>query len=202
MNFLSKHLPFETLADVAEGRAPAALPPDAQAHLTSCESCSGQLARLAQTVQLMRSDDSEAAPRGAVAYALGLFRQRVAATAEPSRLRRVLAALSFDSAGLTPAFGVRAGQPAAARQLLYSAGESDLDLRVAPAGEGTWNVSGQLLGACSAGRVELEGASGRVEAALNEQCEFTLPPVAEGTYTLRLRIEDAEVEVPELELRA
>jgi len=202
MNFLSKHLPFETLADMAEGRAPAPASADARAHLASCESCSGQLARLSQTVRLMRADDSEAAPRGALHFALNLFRQRAAATAEPSRLRRVLAALSFDSAGLTPAFGVCAGQPAAARQLLYSAGASDLDLRVAPAGEGAWSVSGQLLGGSCAGRVELEGADSSVEAALNEQCEFTLPPVPEGTYTLRLLLDDAEVEVPELELRA
>ena len=201
MNILPKHPPFETLADLAEGRAPAALTADARSHLDSCESCSAQFARLSQTIQLMRADDAEAPPRGAAAYALGLFRRRAAAS-EPSRLRRVLAALSFDSAALTPAFGVRAGQPAAARQLLYSAGENDLDLRVAPAAEAGWAVSGQVLGPARAGRVELEGAALSVEAALNEQSEFSLPPVPEGTYTLRVRFEDAEVEVPQLELRA
>lgn len=200
MNFLSKHIPFETLADLAEGRTPAALPADARSHLTSCESCSNELARLEQTVQLMRADESEPAPPDALAYVLNLFRQRAAAP-EPSRLRRVLAALSFDSAQLAPAFGVRSGGTAA-RQLLYNAGENDLDVRVAPAGEGSWVVTGQLLGPCAEGRVELSGAGLTAAAALDEHCEFALPAVAEGTYTLRVSLPEAELEVTELELRA
>lgn len=200
MNFLSQHIPFETLADLAEGRAQAA-GREAE-HLSSCQNCSSQLTSLAETVRLMRADDAEAAPQSAVAYAINLFRQRAARTVpEPSRLRRVLAALSFDSAGLTPAFGLRSGATAA-RQLLYSAGENDLDVRVAATPEGAFVLSGQLLGPCGAGRVELVGADDSAEAPLDERCEFVLPPVAAGTYTLRVSLAGAALEVPELELRA
>jgi hypothetical protein len=150
----------------------------------------------------MRSDASEAAPRDVVASLVGLFRER-AASREPSTLRRLLASLSFDSAQLSPAYGVRSGAAAAAaRQLLYSAGDSDLDVRVAQAGDG-WVVSGQWLGECDGGgEIELQGAEQTATARLNEQCEFSLPPVPAGTYALRLRLKDAEVEVSELELRA
>jgi hypothetical protein len=51
--------------------------------------------------------------------------------------------------------------------------------------------------------VEIEGDDGaRARAALNELCEFTLPPVPEGSYKLLLRLPGAEVQIPELDLRA
>jgi hypothetical protein len=86
--------------------------------------------------------------------------------------------------------------------MLYSAGDNDVDLRVQPAGE-SWVVSGQVLGECAGGSVRLEGGAAEVAAAeLNELCEFTLPAVPSGTYKLRLRLNDVEVEIPELQLKA
>ena len=117
-------------------------------------------------------------------------------------LRRVVATLTFDSNSQTPAYGVRSGTAAPARQLLFSAGDFDVDLRLAAGVEG-WTVSGQVLGPCGGGEVEVEGAEGAgARAALNDLCEFTLPPVPEGVYTLRLRVDEVEVEVPSLSLRA
>lgn len=200
MNLTPQHLSFARLVELVEDRLTAEAQADAHTHLTGCPRCSTQFAHLAQTVGLMRADTSEAAPRDAVAYALNIFRPRAEAK-QPSLLRRLVAALSFDSAQLNPAYGVRSGQSAsAARQLLYSAGEKDIDLRIAQSGE-KWVVSGQLLGECSGGRVELQGERSAAATYLNEQCEFALPAVPAGTYTLRLRLTDAEVEVPQLELR-
>jgi hypothetical protein len=89
-----------------------------------------------------------------------------------------------------------------ARQMLYGAGDFDIDLRLAPGEEG-WTVSGQVLGPCEAGgRVEISGGGGRAEAALNELCEFTLRPLPSGAYTLLLTVAGVEVEVPELSLQA
>jgi hypothetical protein len=102
---------------------------------------------------------------------------------------------------MAPAFGVRSGQ-ATSRQLLYSAEESDIDLRISSQDD-QWIVAGQLLGRdCVGGRVEIEGERGLAVAALDELCEFMLPPVPSGNYTLRLRLQDAEVELPQLELKA
>ncbi|HEX8852479.1 MAG TPA: hypothetical protein VF754_03280, partial [Pyrinomonadaceae bacterium] len=120
-------------------------------------------------------------------------------------IKRVMAALTFDSAQLAPVFGVRSGQTADARQLLFSAGDTDVDLRLASGGDG-WTISGQILGECDGGRVEIESVadSGEAQSAradLNEMCEFTLPPVPSGSYKLRLHFNDLEVEVPELQLR-
>lgn len=200
MNLTFQHLPFEKLADLAEGRLGGNERTKAEAHLGGCERCAAQLARIEQTVSLMRTDESVDAPRDVLASVVGLFRQRAAASQERSLARRVLAALSFDSLQTAPAFGVRSGQ-AAARQMLFSAGDNDLDVRVQPSGE-SWVVSGQVLGECSGGRVSLKGAETDAVAELNELCEFTLPPVPAGSYTLLLQLSEMEVEVPELQLRA
>jgi anti-sigma factor RsiW len=199
VNLTFQHLPYEKLADMADDRLPADQSTAAQAHISGCSRCSTQLARVKQTINLMRTDDAEDAPRYAMASVLNLFRTRAAAS-EPSLVQRVLAALSFDSLQSSPAYGVRSGQ-AAARQMLYSAGENDLDLRVQPSGE-TWIVSGQVLGECTGGKIRLEGTAAEASVELNELCEFTLPAVPPGSYTLRLRLNEVEVEVPEFRLGA
>lgn len=170
-------------------------------HLASCSACTAGLRRLEQVLELMRTDNSTDAPRDVLAYAINIFGGREQAT-EPSLLRRIVASLSFDSSSnIAPAFGVRSGQ-AASRQLIYSAEQSDIDLRISSEDD-RWIVAGQWLGDdCVGGRVEIVGENGSAEARLNDLCEFTLPPMPAGSYTLRLRFRDAEVEISELELRA
>jgi hypothetical protein len=195
------HLSFTKLADMAEGRMAGDERNLSSAHLSACPRCAAKLNRLESVLGLMRTDETEDAPREVVSRAINLFRSRVASQT-PSLVQRIVAALSFDSLQTTPAYGVRSGQAATARQLLYNAGEYDLDLRITETGEG-WVVSGQVLGEERAGgQIELEGERGVVQADLNEQSEFMLPAVPTGSYDLRLRFTDLEVEVPQLELRA
>jgi hypothetical protein len=167
-----------------------------QAHLSACRRCAGQAARLGDVTELMRADLTEDAPRYARVNARSLFQAR-RKTAE-SPMRRVLAALKFDSLQLSPAMGVRAGA-ATERQLLFSAGENELHLQVAPLGE-EWQVTGQILGPCTGGDVELRSATETIRAALNELCEFALPPLAEGEYALTLHLGQVDLEIPELKL--
>lgn len=198
-----QHLSFARLADLAEGRLTAAETAAARAHLEGCGGCAGQAAELERVAGLMRADASEDAPRDLIFNAVRMFRARPNAAETPGLLRRLVASLSFDSGARTPAFGLRSGATAAAsRQLLFSAGDLDVDLRLAPSGEG-WAVSGQVLGRCTAGRAELfaGGDEQAARADLNDLCEFALPPVAAGTYTLRLTVDDAEIEVPGLSLQ-
>ena len=205
MKPIFKHLPFAELADLAEGR----LAPEARAasleHVSACSRCSSKLERVEQVVGLMRTDEGVDAPPALISQAVNLFRARAArdASTSPSLARRILGALSFDSLQMSPAYGVRSGQ-AGARQLLYSAGENDLDLRVTESGGG-WVIAGQVLGANCAGlkgEVELQGASHASRTELNDQCEFRLPPVAAGSYQLLVRFGDDLIEIPELELKA
>ena len=204
MRLTPRHIPFARLADLAEGRLTPEEAAEARAHLADCTGCSAQAAQLGHLTALMRADASEDAPPELVASVVRTFRARRAQGEQPGLLRRLVAALTFDSSSLRPAFGVRSGQAAPARQMLFSAGDIDVDLRLAPGGEG-WTVSGQVLGPCEGGEAELVDAEGATaaRATLNELCEFTLlPPAADGTYALRLRLVDAEVEIPELSLKS
>lgn len=197
---LTSHLAIERLADMAEKISSPDERAASAAHLSTCPLCAGQLARLENLIGMMRTDDSEDAPRDVISGAVALFAGcATEATTAASLLRRIVAALSFDSTVSAPAYGVRAGQPSSSRQILYSAGDNDLDLRVTPSGDALV-VSGQVLGDCSGGEVELKGAGRETRAALNETCEFTLPPVPSGSYSLLVRLDGVEVEVPELEL--
>ena len=207
MKLNSHPVTFERLVELVERRLTAAERVEVQAHVGACARCSAQVAQLEVVTGLMRTDASVDAPRDVLASVLSLFATRRGAEAEraPSIIGRLLATLTFDSARVAPAFGVRSGQSAdAARQLIFSAGDRDIDLRLARVGEG-WAVSGQVLGECAGGSVEIEGVgadAARLEAALNESCEFSLPPVPEGGYNLLLRLPGAEVQIPELDLRA
>ncbi|MGH9942917.1 MAG: hypothetical protein ACRD9R_11240 [Pyrinomonadaceae bacterium] len=213
MNLVSPHVPFTVLADLAEGLAPAARAAEARAHLEACAHCAAALGRLRRAVELMRSDRSEDAPSHAIVSAVSLFRRRratdVAAetiAAAVAGARRLVAALTFDSHTMSPAFGIRAGQPQTARQLLFNAGENDLDLRITPGAGETWVVAGQVLGSScvggeSGGSVVLSGHEETAETALDQLCEFKLPSVSAGTYSLSLTLPgEIEVVVPALEL--
>src|SRR5262245_49597112 len=151
MTFLSPHISFTELADIAdEHSAPSA---EALRHVAECSSCSGQLQTIRQTTSLMRSDVIESEPTELVKFAKDIFRQRVAAR-NPSTLKRIIAALTFDSLTAAPAYGLRS-QADGGRQLVYSTETVDIDVRVSPENE-QWQIAGQIPGSlCESGEVNL-----------------------------------------------
>lgn len=199
----SSHIEFEQLVELSENRLTTERRASMLAHASDCGLCAKELARVHQVIGLMRADTMEDAPRDVVANAINVFRSQTTTTAaKPTLVRRVLAALAFDSAQTAPAYGLRSGAAGATRQLLYSAGDTDLDVRITSSGDATsWIISGQVLGevACD-GNIRLQGASETVQAEISELCEFTLPAVPPGSYTLRLYLTDMEIECPGLEL--
>lgn len=170
-------------------------------HIAGCSHCEKELRRVDEVIHLMTTDRMPDAPRDIVAHAVNIFSSRAKSPLE-SLKRRILAALSFDSSmNQVPAFGVRSGQTGS-RQLIYTAEENDIDLRLTKSDE-MWVVTGQILREeCAGGRVELEGLGGSAAAALNKMCEFTLPAVPSGKYLRRVHMADVEVEIPQLELSA
>jgi hypothetical protein len=198
MSLISNHIPFAKLVDLAEGRLLLDTPGE---HLARCLDCAARLKQLEGLLNTMRQDTMEDAPPELITRAVALFRAR-STEAAPSLMRRIVASLRFDSLQMSPAYGVRSGQTGA-RQLLYSAGENDLDLRLSQSDE-AWVISGQVLGPdCMSAEIELKGeTTASQRAVLNDQCEFRLSPVPPGSYHLRLRLVDTEVEIPQLELRA
>jgi hypothetical protein len=201
---ISGHLPYATLADLAEGRLAANA--YIQAHLASCTACSAELAWIERVIRLMRDSRELPSSPEAVDRAKGLFLQhRGAAIAQP--LQRLLAELRFDSARGAAVFGVR-GAAQAERQLLYRSGSYDVELHIGRSGK-LWAVSGQVFDtvntehespAMLSGIVELRGPEGSSQATLSDASEFVLDPVKAGVYTLTLQIDRLTVVLPDLQI--
>ena len=196
MNIFSPHIPFSELTELAEEHAKTS--PDALKHLAICSECSSQLQLLRQTIGFMRSDTAEDAPAQLIRQAKGIFREKVVAHG-PSLLQVIIASLTFDSLTNAPAFGLRS-QTSAGRQLIYSTETADIDVRVSPEND-QFQIAGQVLGAdCPGGDVDLVGDDFSVSAELNELCEFSFGSVPAGAYKISIRLPDALIETPRLEL--
>jgi len=191
----STHISRETLADLAEDRAAPDVQTTAIAHVSACSTCDATLRRLRGLILTMKSDDSEDAPRDVLLSAINLRKRE-----KRSVLPRIVATLVFDSRSASPAFGMRSLRTTS-RQMLFSAQDTDVDLRVAVQND-ECTVTGQIIrDGCASGVVEISGATGSAETTLNELCEFALPTVPVGNYSLRIRMADVEIEIPELELK-
>lgn len=125
-----------------------------------------------------------------------------------SALRQWAAALRFDSWQAQPAGALRA-RGAAPRQLLFSMGEHDFDLRVHGSSKpGFVQLAGQVLGPSIHGHVRwrpVEGYSHAPatagQAALDEMGEFLVADLPAGAYILTVQIADGQVELPPLDLQ-
>jgi len=191
----SSHISLETLVDIVEGRATSAALEGAVAHITSCSDCVDTLRRLQQVIFTMKTDTGPDAPRDLLHSAINIFSPE-----KRSPLRHIIAILTFDSRIAGPAYGIRSLR-SSSRQLLYSAQETDLDLRVTVQND-ECIVAGQVIRAdCVNGQVEISGDAGTATASLNEVCEFTLPAIPVGNYALRINMPDVQIEIPELELK-
>lgn len=193
-----QHIEFSRLTDLVEDRLSDAERSTVIVHLGDCPECAAQHAKIAEAISLMRSPELEEAPRYAVAQAIHLFRSRQKQPA--SLLHRLVALLQFDSQQMTPAFGMRS-TAMAERQMLFTAGDYELQLQIASENEG-WVISGQLLGDCASGEVELKSQTLATQTTLNELCEFTLPAMPAGDYALTLRSNTIEIEVQNLTVGA
>ena len=190
----SSHISLEILADIAEDRVAGAILEAALAHVSTCSECDHTLRRLRQLIRTMKSDRAADVPRDVLLSTINIF------SPSQSPLRRVVAILTFDSRSTNPAYGMRSLHNSS-RQMLYSAQETDLDLRITVLND-ECIVAGQIMrDGCTGGVVEISGATGSAETSLNDLCEFTLPAVPVGHYSLKIRMLDVEIEIPQLELK-
>ena len=140
----------------------------------------------------MQADDSADAPADAVRWSKNLFRAR-AAEPKQSVVERVLAVLQIDLAPNKAAFGERSASAGSARQLLFDAGEHQIDLRITGVNKG-FRLNGQVLGAGFAGaEVKLFNAEKSLTVNSNYLSEFSFEKISKGTYTLSLTFVDKEI---------
>lgn len=190
----SSHISLETLADLADDRLTGPTQEAALAHVSTCSACNNKLRRLRELIVMMKGDKTKDPPRHVLMSAIKIFTRET-----QSGLRRIIAILAFDSRHTGPAFGIRSLHTAS-RQMLYSAEETDVELRITVQNE-ECVLAGQVIREhCAGGVVQISGPAGSAEASLDDLCEFTFPAIPFGNYLLRIRIQDLEIEIPELEL--
>jgi hypothetical protein len=194
---MAKHLTFEIMVDLAEGRLKPPAVQAAQAHLHTCTKCQNAMAGVQKMLVTMQVDELLAPPPAVVARAQQAFRPVMAAGAVQPFVRKLLALLSFDS-GMAPAYGLRSGSTPV-RQMLFTVDEFDIDLRIESSGSG-WRLAGQLLGGSTGGEVTLIGSGEHYNALLTELGEFVLEPLAAGAYRLSIFMPGVELALPELSI--
>jgi hypothetical protein len=139
------------------------------------------------------------APPWLVESAMSMWRAPAAA---PSLGRRIAAVLGFDSWAAAPTLALRSAA-VGTRQWLFTAGERDIDLRIAPVegSAGLYAVSGQLLGPGDDLIVSVaQGGAFRAVATPDGFGEFRVRPLEAGRYTLTLLVAGDQIELPEIDV--
>jgi anti-sigma factor RsiW len=195
----SRHILFDRLIDLVEGRLSPDEQTQVQAHISACSRCATQLAWLERVIGLMRTNDYEEPPARVAADISRAFGSYSPSPSSSLR-QRIMAVLRFDSAQLPLSVGRRSGS-STERQLLFRAESLHVEVRITQSGS-LWEVSGQVLDADARGLVELQGSAGEVRATLNKLGEFLLTPVPAGRYVLIVQLTTVEIEIPGLEIGA
>lgn len=156
--------------------------------------------QIEKIINLIQTDDSVDAPADSLKAAKNIFRQ---ARPHPkaSLLQRIVAVLSADLLPDRPAFGERSASTLKSRQILYTAGDTGIDIRVSAAA-GDFDVHGQLLTSeLIFDAARLYNADRSFEAAVDEFGDFTFGHVNADAYSLSISGGDKEIFIEQIDLR-
>ncbi len=154
---------------------------------------------LNKIIHLMETDNSADAPADSIKWTKNLFLSRAAAP-KKSLVQKVLAVLQMDLSPDKAAFGERSASASQIRQMLFGAGDYQIDLRIAKANKG-FTVTGQILGEDSAGaEIKLFNDGKNFTAKTNELSEFKFENISKDKYTLSLTFKDKEIVIENIEI--
>lgn len=145
-------------------------------------------------VSLMEADKSVDAPSDSIKWAKNIFRTR---EPQKSLIQKVLAVLQMDLSPNKAAFGERSASGAAARQMLFSAGEIGIDLRITSGEKGSI-LRGQILGE---GFANCTVKVGEFQTKSNELSEFSFAEIPHGKYHLILQTSETKIVIENLEIQ-
>ena len=125
-----------------------------------------------------------------------------ARAAEPKKslVQKVLAVLQIDLAPNKAVFGERSAISAPVRQMLFTAGDCRIDLRIAQVNKG-FKVSGQILGEDFAGaQIKLFNENETFTVKSGELSEFSFEKILKGKYTLSLISKGKEILIENIKI--
>ena len=197
MSARNTHLTFAEQVEFAEQNLAVDSASEVRAHIDDCPVCAREQGKLTETFLAMRGDRSEDVPSHVHNRALRLFNEAGRA-APASALRRLLAQMVFDS-GLQPALAAVRGQSATGRQRLYATADHEIEITVAPEGDG-WRIAGQLLGPVAPAEFDLRMGDQTRSLILDDSMEFSFDSCRPGRYTCSVRLRGEVIDVPEFEV--
>ena len=154
--------------------------------------------KIDKILDLMRTDDSVDAPADSVKWVKNLFRVRQ--PAERSIIEKIWAVLQIDIGPGEPVFGERSSAAGLGRQVLFTAGETSIDLRIA-AGKRDVSIRGELVGEGLTGAaVHLRSDEGNYESTADGEGEFKFERVAPGVYELQIKTSTTLIAIETLKL--
>lgn len=193
-----KHPEFEKLIGKFENSLAKDEAEEISQHLFECEKCAAQARKLSDFYSYARAEKNEEVPQATTARLLNIFRAKKAFGAKRRRFSiKLLAQLVFDDweTALSERYAA-----ADSRQLLFRADGFELDLRLNFYG-GKCRLSGQVFPGCGeSATVEIFSETTSETIALNEYCEFSFSPLAEGVYGVRFVFGENVVEIENLSL--
>lgn len=196
------HLKYETLLNYLENRLSTDERSKVDAHLVgSCQPCERRLALLRTVLDSVASDQTVAPPADILKQAVELSQGR---HPQPKFWNRVIAVLSFDNRLQLSSAATRG--TTRARQMLFTAEQVDIDLKIKPGGE-DHELLGQVLDARQSkgflpAFVSLQNKEGQQRATETDSLgQFAFHGVPSGTYDLVFDLDDQEIAVTGLEFQ-
>ena len=192
------HLSIENLVDYVEKKASEQINHEVECHLGECAKCYELKQELASLLTHLQEDASFEPPADLVQWGVSLF-QPILKPSPAGKLRRIFASLIYDTYEQPMLAGVRrVGAPP--RQLLFRAGDVDVDVRIeSMEPNGRMTLAGQVLSGASKffnnASVKLETPQGVVRFATltNPVGEFTFDEVPGDTYNLSVDLPEGEI---------
>jgi hypothetical protein len=192
-----RHLTVENLLNEIDGLTPGTEKPTVEQHLNSCKDCSELRQELQDLVSHLQRESSCEPPAEVVQWGVELF-QPIIQPASGGRIRKIIAALVFDTFDEPALAGVRrVGAPP--RQLLFRAGDVDVDVKIeSMEANDRITLVGQVL---SSGakffdntpvKLESHGIV-RYKTRTNLVGEFSFDEVPKDTYHLSVDLPEGQI---------
>ena len=192
-----KHLEIETLIRKFEGQLAERDVCEIDGHLADCSECAAEAGNLADFFAYAEQHVTDWVPQAVTASLLNIYeRKPVTVPAKQSICSRI-ASLIFDDwqVALNERYS-----GLDTRQLLYIAGDYEIDLRLELIGEAC-RLAGQIFPEGAGAVAEISSPSHTATAATNELGEFAFDPVPQGIYDLRISINSEVLSIPDAPLQ-
>jgi len=167
-------------------------------HLSTCSECAENQRWLSEMLALTATDESFDFPEDVIHWSVAQF--RAASASAPSRMQ-IFAKLVFDNLLPARAIEVRsAAPPSGTRQMLYKAGNYDVDIRVEQLPDvNSFHLIGQIIAAGNTGlaleglTVRLTGGASDTSSVTDARGMFHLRSIKPGDYDLIVNVTEGDL---------